>query len=763
MNKIFFYKYLTASLTDKNLNTSISLEEYIDLVVENPQKSIRNVFQIFFDMIKNFVGEGYNIYPETSRNQIFTIYNFSKLLVESMDRPFFMDRILANNFIRLIEDLKLGYNQNKIYIFEGPSGSGKSIFINNLLKQFEEYCNSDEGIRYEIVWKLKPKFINKLQEDIDSFEELSHITTKEVEDINLLNSIPDDNLEVYCPNHCNPLLIIPKVHRRAFFDDLLKNLEFKWKLFTEKEYEWIFTEEVCSICFSIYQALLSKEIEPKKIFDMVYCRPFKITRRLSQGISVYNSGDKPSKESVINNPMIQAQLDRILKNSNLVNYKNSKYANTNNGIFVLMDIKSHNVNRFIELHNVISEGANRIENIEEKVNSLFWATINPEDKNCIENIPSFSDRIQYIKIPFILDYNTEIEVYKNTFGFSMINNFYPHILHSFAKIIISTRMNKNTKALLELIEDPKKYSLICDENLLLLKMEIYSGFIPSWFIEEDRKSFTTKHLQKILLEYENEGQNGISGRDSIKIFSDFYSLFSKNNSLIDMNMLTEFFVNIRKDLSQNIQSSFLDGIIRMYEYTILNEFNASSCYINQEHIKRDILNYIFSISYSPDTIEKSIFTNERISITEEYLTDMEYRLFGYEISEFERKQFRTETLKKYTSKTLTYEMNIKGLNISDTQLYNELYQRYTNNIMNDTLFYTNLYDIDFINALEAYGSNNFLKFDKSFRKQINSLINNLCSKFNYTEEGAKNISCYVLKKKLYIKYSSFNKIYYCNN
>jgi hypothetical protein len=64
-----------------------------------------------------------------------------------------------------------------------------------------------------------------------------------------------------------------------------------------------------------------------------------------------------------------------------------------------MDIKSHNIERLIELHNVISEGMHKVEDIEESVDSLFLAVMNPEDKKNIKDFQSFSDRIVYITIP----------------------------------------------------------------------------------------------------------------------------------------------------------------------------------------------------------------------------------------------------------------------------------------------------------------------------------------------------------------------------
>jgi len=78
-------------------------------------------------------------------------------------------------------------------------------------------------------------------------------------------------------------------------DELIKNDEFKWRLFTEKEYEWVFQEEVCTICSSIYTSLLERLGNPSEVFKMLYARPYYFNRRLGNGISVFNPGDRPLK------------------------------------------------------------------------------------------------------------------------------------------------------------------------------------------------------------------------------------------------------------------------------------------------------------------------------------------------------------------------------------------------------------------------------------------------------------------------------------
>ncbi len=110
-----------------------------------------------------------------------------------------------------------------------------------------------------------------------------------------------------------------------------------------------------------------------------------------------------------------------------------------------MDIKSHNNDRFTDLHNIISEGVHKVEDIEENVNSLLLAIMNPEDQRNVKEFKSFSDRIEYINVPYVMDVNTEVKIYKNTFGKQIEELFLPRIMTNFARVIISSRLTTRSE------------------------------------------------------------------------------------------------------------------------------------------------------------------------------------------------------------------------------------------------------------------------------------------------------------------------------
>jgi predicted Ser/Thr protein kinase len=766
---------LNQSIGEFEQRAPIAFEGFLNELAANPHGVIRNAFQVFHDMMKAYVGEGIEEYPDDPESIHYVLYDCSKLFVEGADYPFFADRLFANRLISLVEALKRGAQQNKIYLFKGPPGCGKSTFLNNLLMKFEEYANTDAGMRYETVWRFDRKILQDFRdyETHPVLEKLTHLLESSYEDQTESISEAGDSLqgseayaaaryspqladkfiEVPCPSHDNPILMIPKHHRREFFDDLFKNDEFKWKLSTEKEYDWVFRDNPCTICSSLYEALLDRLQSPQKVFEMLYARPYRFNRRLGEGISVFNPGDKPLRQNVMSNPILQKRINSLLRDSNRVKYIFSQYAKTNNGVYALMDVKSHNTDRLIELHNIISEGVHKVEDIEENVNSLLLAVMNPEDEKNIQGFQSFLDRVEYITIPYVMDLSTEVEIYRNIFGKHIDERFLPRVLHNFARVIISSRLNPKSEAMLEWISDPNKYRLYCDENLQLLKMEIYTGYIPAWLKEEDRKSLTAKRRRRIISESETEGEHGISGRDSIKIFNKFYSAYAKEDKLINMSDLCKFFTKIKKGVKDLVPAGFLDSLLRMYDYTILQEVKESLYYYNEEQISREIQNYLFAINFEVGSVETCSYTGEKLTITDEFLEGIERRLLGAKTNGDQGKAFRKTSQKEYTSKTLTQEIMVEGLPISETKIFQSMHDRYVYNLKEKVLD-PFLENENFRRAIKDYNNEDFKTYDKRIRDDVGYLINNLCEKYRYTDLGAKEVCMYVIDSDLAKKFAN---------
>lgn len=728
---------LSTRIKEQDHGGAMPFSEYLAGVDDHPDLFLRNVFQRMYAMMAAFVSEGVDENPDEPESVRYVHYDCSRLFVEGVDHPFFADRLFANRLVTHFSFFRRGAQQNRIYIFEGPHGSGKSTFLNNLLMKFEHYSRTFEGSAYEIIWRLDRRALGVLPES-ESYAILSQIMGLGSEaSLRLAKpgkrmafAFPDkEYLEVPCPSHDHPFLIIPRDHRRAILDDLIKDGEFKKKLFSQKQYEWVFRESPCSICLSLYQALLDILGSPEKVFEMVYARRYEFNRRLGQGISVFNPGDRSARTYVQTNQLLQ----------NLF----SRYANTNNGIYALMDVKAQNKERFASLHGIISEGVHKVEDIEENVNSLFLALMNPEDHENIEGAPSFTGRITFIKIPYVLDYNTKVQIYRNTFGDQIERRFLTRVLHNFAKVMIASRLREDSEACLEWIEDPDQYSLYCDARLQLLKMDIYAGYIPSWVKQGDRRRFTAKRRRAIIAESESEGDRGFSGRDSIKIFNEFYSTYGKNGALITMPVLCTYFRERRKDLASHIPQGFLESLVNSYDYAVLQEVKECLYYFNEERVSKAIQNYIYAMNFEPVRVKKCLYTGETIEISEEFFIGMERQILGADADIRQMRSFRTEIQRQYASTTLTQEILLEGKTVTETSVYKSLLERYSHNLREKVMEPFRGND-NFRRAIKDFDTESFRTYDKKIRGDVAFLMGNLQKKYGYSNKGAKEVCVYVI-------------------
>ena len=377
--------------------------------------------------------------------------------------------------------------------------------------------------------------------------------------------------------------------------------------------------------------------------------------------------------------------------------------------------------------------------------------MNPEDKKNIRDFPSFEDRIQYIDIPYVLDIKTEVKIYKNIFGRHINTSFMPMVLENFARIIISSRIGKKSLALSEWIKDPKKYENFCDDRLMLLKMELFSATIPKWLEEEDIKSLDNKVLKKIISESELHGKEGLSGRDAIKLFDRFYSRYAKEDRLINMPDLCTFFNKLDDQTKGAIPKGFLESLLRMYDYSILQHVKESLYYYNENQIATDIKNYISAVTNELDSIVKCIFTKEKLYVTEEFLESIENRLLSEDMDKNRREGIRNDVLKEYTTRTLTHEIMIEGKEIEQTRLFGSLYERYVHNLKKRVLdpFIENE---NFRNAIKDFDTEKFKSHDKRIKKDVKFLLDNLGEKFKYTTQGANEACIYVIDNGLANKF-----------
>ncbi|MCX7696317.1 MAG: hypothetical protein N2Z72_01320 [Bacteroidales bacterium] len=723
----------------KDLQISLTYNDFLSEVAKAPQIHLRNIFQYFHDMVRTFVPEGKDEYPETPDSVGFLHYDMQNLLEKDVDEPFFADRLFANRFMKLIEGLQTGGYRNQIYLIEGPAGSGKSTFLNNLLKKLQDYSRRPEGTIYTTLWRIKLSVLEN-GEKHKSFRF-------------------QDEYVFACPHNDNPIFFIPQETRIEFLESLLGNGQKLVELLSQASYRWLLKAQPCPICRTIFDQLVMYLENPMDVFTMIYARPMVFDRSLGKGIVIWNPGDK-SIENYFRNTRVEEALNRLFK-SDEVSFKYSDYAFSNNGIYVLMDVKENNIHRFLNLHGIISDGVHKVENLEERILSLFVGIINPEDRIHFENIPSFQDRIVSLQVSYVLDYQTEVKIFENKFGTNIKKKFLPRVLENFARIIISTRLSTDMEIMRKWLKSVDYYTQFIDKNLLLLRLELYRGNIPRWLRHEDEKNFTRQVRLQILNQAEKEGKTGISGRQSLVLFSDLIQRY-EDEPFITMDMIKEFFQSLPEKTRSLIPPSFIDDLIKIYEINILQEVRQAMFEPNELKIKNEIADYLFSLMLDQGEEFQSPYTGEQIIISDDWWNGIEIFLYGREAS---YSSMRNEVRKEFVSKTLAQEIKLQNKNLFETELFNKLYQNYMLNLQKNTLepFSKNE---NYRRALFDFNRADFATYDEKIRYSIQHLIDKLYRlyyvennvEYDITEDEGKKralyIAQYVIERDLQNKYKN---------
>ena len=286
----------------------IPFSEFLKETLERPQIVIRNIFQLFHDMVKAYMGEGVDEYPDDPESIHFVHYDCATSSSRTWITRSSPTGCSPTGWSTWSNPSSAGRSRTRSTSSEGPRAAARAPFLNNLLHKFETYAHTEPGMRYEVVWRFdRRKFgprtltdahplVDRLSHLLETRRTRAQLRSGAAAPSTTRTALPEGNshvLEIPCPSHDNPLLLIPKEMRRTFYGELFAEHPFQQQLFTEKEYEWVFQDSPCTICSSLYDALLYQLKTPEKVLETLFARMYRFNRRLGEGISVFNPGDKP--------------------------------------------------------------------------------------------------------------------------------------------------------------------------------------------------------------------------------------------------------------------------------------------------------------------------------------------------------------------------------------------------------------------------------------------------------------------------------------
>jgi serine protein kinase len=482
----------------------LSAEEFFSLLVASPGVHMRGAAQYLKDCFDFYKTR--EIKTPTGKENRFRLF----------DMPFDQGEYrlagqekIQNDVYRALENFVRQGRVDRLILLHGPNGSAKSTFISCLIRALEHYSEQEEGALYRFQWIFPSEKIRKGQIGFSEAEKSAFGDPSKS-----YAYLPEDQIDARIPSEMrdHPLLLLPQIQREQMIEAALKNAPPN---------------------FVVPQVLRKGELEQRSrmIFDALlnaYRGDFQMVLRHVQVERFYVSRRYRTAAVTVEPQMSvdarsrQLTIERSLQAlpptlQNIAFYDLSgELVDANRGILEYNDLLKRPMETFKYLLSTCENGRVSLEHTILFLDLMLIGSANDKYLNAFRESPdwpSFRGRLELIRVPYLLNYKQEQEVYDAQLKPEGIRkHIAPHTTMIAALWAVLTRLKP------PLAENyPKNLRDIVAELNPLEKAELYArGRIPSKLDTEENKLMSA-NIKTIFKEFEQtpdyEGLRGASVRE----------------------------------------------------------------------------------------------------------------------------------------------------------------------------------------------------------------------------------------------------------
>ena len=409
-----------------HLHWSGTLQDYIDLVAENPQIT-RNSFQRIYDLI---IAHGTKEYKEFKK-EIIRYKFFDDPFDHGKDAVFGIDVHLMK-LMNFFKSAAQGFGTEKrVLLLHGPVGSAKSSIARLLKKGIEHYSKTDEGAHYTYEW----------------FDE---------EETEILGG-----QKIFaCPMNEEPLKLLPLDVREKFLSEMNKGKKGVEKIKIKGE-----LNPACRFIYTKYMEQYDGDWT--KVMNHIRIKRLIVSEKDRIGIGTFQPKDEKNQDSTeLTGDINYRQIAKYGSDSDPRAFNfDGEFNVGNRGMVEFIEMLKLDVAFLYDLL-----GASQEQSIKPKKFAqtdidlvILGHTNEPEYRKLQNNefMEALRDRTVKIDIPYITRLDQEVKIYKRDFNYEKI----PHV-----HIAPHTIEMASTWAILTRLEEPKKSDLT-----LMQKLKLYNG------------------------------------------------------------------------------------------------------------------------------------------------------------------------------------------------------------------------------------------------------------------------------------------------
>lgn len=478
----------------------LSFGEYLELVLAEPRTYLRDASRYVYDMLAHFgTREVATAAGSRTRYRLFDQEFLSEeerplgALVGQDDVVLEFARALSN-FVRVGQP-------SRVVLFYGPNGSAKSTTAACILRGLEEYSRTGDGAVYKFSWVFPKK--NAVRggigfggERVDSSGTGSYARLRDDE--------LEARIEVEVRDH--PLFLLPREQRRALLVEL-----FGPDAVIPR---YLLSGSLCDKSQKIFSALLSSysgSIE--EVFRHVRVERVFFSKRYRLGaVTLGPEVSVDARERQITMDQNLGALPISLHGLSLYEVS-GELVEASGGVLELSDLLKRPLDAFRYLELTAETGEVALNSQTLLVNSVLVASTNDVHLAAFRKhpeYPSFRGRLELIRVPYLLDFRLERELYERQIAKRSSAHVAPHATEVAARFAVITRLLAPDAARHEERDRPAVEALSAFH-----KHQLYAGELPELGsgLSAQRAAHLTERLQAEWAGSDTyEGGHGVSPR-----------------------------------------------------------------------------------------------------------------------------------------------------------------------------------------------------------------------------------------------------------
>lgn len=367
----------------------LSFEEYASLVLNNPRVHARNAAQYLVDCFCHFG-------RDKDRFRLFDVP-----FEDGQDRLIGQEPSQQDIFRILSKFAKQG-KVDHLILLHGPNGSAKSTLIACIQRALEFYSSTDEGALYRFNWVFPVERIEKKGLGFGGAGRPSLRSYAYLDETEIETKIQTDFRD-------HPLFLIPKRQRRALLERLLAGQDFTLS-------ETILDGDLSPLSRQVFDALLiSYNGDLERVLNHVQIERFFLSRRFRRGLVTIEPQlhvDAGLRQITLNRSL--ESLPKVLQNMTLFE-PFGDLVDGHRGMVEFNDLLKKPIESFKYLLSTCEKSTVALPSAILYLDTVFIASSNDRYLEAFKQIPdwpSFKGRIELVRVPYLLDYLKEAEIYR---------------------------------------------------------------------------------------------------------------------------------------------------------------------------------------------------------------------------------------------------------------------------------------------------------------------------------------------------------------